>query len=62
MSLHLRNNSLAGEISSFLKNCSYLMMIDLGNNKISGTIPAWIGDNLLELVVLSYGSIILMEV
>ncbi|TXG53803.1 hypothetical protein EZV62_019059 [Acer yangbiense] len=47
---------MSGELPSSLKNCESLAVIDLGNKKISGTLPAWIGDSLLDLTVLSLRS------
>ncbi|KAI3457601.1 hypothetical protein Pfo_014264 [Paulownia fortunei] len=55
-SLNLRNNSFVGEIPQSFRNCTDLQVIDLGENKLSGSIPAWIGDNWSKLVVLSLRS------
>ncbi|TXG55102.1 hypothetical protein EZV62_020358 [Acer yangbiense] len=55
-SLHLRNNSMSGELPTSLKNCESLKVIDLGNNKFSGTLSALIEDSLLDLTVLSLRS------
>ena len=35
-----------------LKNCSLLKFVDLGNNKFSGSVPAWIGEGLPLLNIL----------
>ncbi|CAI9782630.1 unnamed protein product [Fraxinus pennsylvanica] len=51
--LHLGNNNFTGELPSSLKNCRILRKLDLGGNKLTGTIPAWIGTHLTNLVVLS---------
>lgn len=56
LSLHLRNNSFIGELPSSVKSFTQLTVLDLGHNKISGIIPAWIGDSLPDLVVLSLRS------
>nr|CAD1839347.1 unnamed protein product [Ananas comosus var. bracteatus] len=40
--LHLSNNSLHGELPSSLQYCP-LVLLDLGQNKLSGKIPAWLG-------------------
>ncbi|XP_059633723.1 receptor-like protein EIX2 [Cornus florida] len=42
--LMLSNNSLEGEIPPILQNCS-LTHIDLGDNRLSGYLPLWIGEN-----------------
>ncbi|XP_039129696.1 receptor-like protein EIX2 [Dioscorea cayenensis subsp. rotundata] len=51
-SLHLQNNSLSGNLPLSLKNASRLVALDIGENNLSGSIPAWIGENLLSLVIL----------
>ncbi|XP_028063686.1 receptor-like protein EIX2 [Camellia sinensis] len=51
--LHLCNNNFSGKIPSSLKRCTNLIMIDLGGNKLTGKIPAWIGAHLTSLIVLS---------
>ncbi|XP_054816636.1 receptor-like protein EIX1 [Prosopis cineraria] len=50
--LILRGNHFTGQIPS-LKNCTQLVMLDVGRNKLSGPIPLWIGYNLQNLQVLS---------
>uniref|UniRef100_A0A0E0F6L1 Uncharacterized protein n=1 Tax=Oryza meridionalis TaxID=40149 RepID=A0A0E0F6L1_9ORYZ len=49
--LRLSNNSFSGNFPSFLRNCTCIHFIDLSWNKLSGTLPTWIGDlgNLLIL-------------
>ncbi|XP_039053189.1 receptor-like protein EIX2 [Hibiscus syriacus] len=42
-----------GELPSALQNCTSLAILDLNENHLSGRIPAWIGDKLSSLVVLS---------
>ncbi|XP_020114516.1 probable LRR receptor-like serine/threonine-protein kinase At4g36180 [Ananas comosus] len=54
--LDLSNNSLSGEIPSSLQYCTQLVNLNLGYNNFSGTIPKWIGESLLVLVVLSLHS------
>ena len=51
-SLHFQNNNFIGELPVSLMNCSSLRLIDFGENKLSGRIPAWIGTSLLQLMVL----------
>nr|CAD1839348.1 unnamed protein product [Ananas comosus var. bracteatus] len=48
--LHLNNNSLYGELPSALQNCP-LVLLDLGQNKLSGAIPVWLG-KLTNLTIL----------
>ncbi|PIN25898.1 Leucine-rich repeat protein [Handroanthus impetiginosus] len=55
-SLHLRNNSFTGKFSRSLKNCSYLIMLDLGENKFTGRIPSWLGQSMPGLGVMSLKS------
>ncbi|KAJ7949604.1 putative Leucine-rich receptor-like kinase family protein [Quillaja saponaria] len=60
--LQLSKNIFSGEIQT-LKECKDLKFIDLGDNKLDGEIPAWIGQHLPNLIVLRlrsnklYGSI-----
>ncbi|CAK9176949.1 unnamed protein product [Ilex paraguariensis] len=57
------NNKFVGELPSSLQNCTKLSVINLGENKFAGEIPAWIGTHLTNLIILSlrqnefYGSI-----
>ncbi|KAH7690670.1 Non-specific serine/threonine protein kinase protein [Dioscorea alata] len=52
-SLHLRKNGFSGNLPISLKNyADNLVTLDMGENKLSGSIPAWIGENLLSLVIL----------
>jgi EIX receptor 1/2 len=50
--LHLQNNNFIGELPQSLMNCSSLRVLDLGENKLSERILAWIGTSLPHLVVL----------
>ncbi|KAH7690695.1 Non-specific serine/threonine protein kinase protein [Dioscorea alata] len=50
--LRLSNNEFFGELPSSFKNCTSLQTLDLQHNKISGSIPAWLGENLQELQTL----------
>ncbi|KAE8077809.1 hypothetical protein FH972_016335 [Carpinus fangiana] len=50
--LHLQNNNFIGGLPKSLMNCSSLKVLDLGENKLSGRIPTWIGTSLPDLVVL----------
>ncbi|KAM0871718.1 hypothetical protein ACQ4PT_039204 [Festuca glaucescens] len=47
--LRLDNNSLSDEFPLLLQNCPELTFIDLGQNKLFGSIPAWIGQKLPQL-------------
>ncbi|XP_039160591.1 receptor-like protein 14 [Eucalyptus grandis] len=51
-SLHLNNNSLHGEIPVSLNYCRNLQILDLGENKISGSVPHWIGPSFRLLQIL----------
>ncbi|XP_028127099.1 receptor-like protein EIX2 [Camellia sinensis] len=46
--LRLSGNNLSGELS-WLKNCRSLNTLDIGDNKFSGNIPGWLGENLSSL-------------
>ncbi|KAJ0967192.1 hypothetical protein J5N97_024109 [Dioscorea zingiberensis] len=50
--LHLGNNHLSGELPFSLRNCRVLTTLDLGQNWISGNIPTWLAENLLNLQTL----------
>ncbi|KAJ0052114.1 hypothetical protein Pint_00528 [Pistacia integerrima] len=50
--LTLSNNQLSGEITSALKNCTEITTPDLGDNKLSGSIPAWIRERFPSLLIL----------
>lgn len=47
--LRLNNNSLSDEFPLLLQNCPELTFIDLGQNKLFGSIPTWIGQKLPQL-------------
>ncbi|MCH93238.1 LRR receptor-like serine/threonine-protein kinase GSO2-like, partial [Trifolium medium] len=47
--LILRNNSLIGKLPVSLRNCTKLFMLDLGDNRLSGPIPYWLGQQLKML-------------
>ncbi|KAH7854233.1 hypothetical protein Vadar_011543 [Vaccinium darrowii] len=55
-SLHLRHNNLSGELPPTLQNCSSLRILDLSENIFTGSIPPWMGNALLDLVVLNLRS------
>ncbi|PQP95669.1 putative LRR receptor-like serine/threonine-protein kinase [Prunus yedoensis var. nudiflora] len=61
--LRLNNNGFVGELPSQLKNCRNLILFDLAENKLSGSIPEWLGASLRNLTILIlqsnhfYGSI-----
>ncbi|KAK1592650.1 hypothetical protein Q3G72_028278 [Acer saccharum] len=48
----LSNNNLYGEIPSALRNCTDIYILDLGDNKLSGEIPAWLGERASSLLIL----------
>ncbi|PIN01582.1 Leucine-rich repeat protein [Handroanthus impetiginosus] len=50
--LHLNNNNLIGKLLPALKNCTNLIILDTGDNKLTGKLPEWIGKYLLDLSVL----------
>ncbi|KAL4572029.1 hypothetical protein LXL04_018797 [Taraxacum kok-saghyz] len=50
--LRLNNNNFIGEIPRELGNLRALRVLDLGDNKLSGNVPVWIGDKLTSLIVL----------
>ncbi|CAN0863434.1 Receptor-like protein EIX1 [Linum grandiflorum] len=52
-SLRIQNNSLTGEIPLSLGNCTSIVSIDLGDNKLEGNIPKWIGERLSRLAILN---------
>ncbi|WCJ38455.1 Receptor-like protein EIX2 [Euphorbia peplus] len=43
MYLHLRDYSLSGKLPLSLTTCQYLITLDLGENKLTGRIPTWLG-------------------
>ncbi|KAJ9683261.1 hypothetical protein PVL29_019021 [Vitis rotundifolia] len=50
--LMLSNNHLSGELPSALQNCTNIRTLDLGGNRFSGNIPAWIGQTMPDLQIL----------
>ncbi|GKV52518.1 hypothetical protein SLEP1_g59096, partial [Rubroshorea leprosula] len=54
--LKLSMNNLSGELSPALQNCTVMETLDLGENKFSGNVPAWIGEKMPSLLVLSLRS------
>ncbi|KAL5543251.1 hypothetical protein UlMin_010961 [Ulmus minor] len=50
--LHVNNNNLSGTLPLALRNCTQLSSMDLGENRLSGVIPTWIGENNLYLQIL----------
>ncbi|PQQ00118.1 LRR receptor-like serine/threonine-protein kinase GSO2 [Prunus yedoensis var. nudiflora] len=50
--LNLNNNRFVGELPSELKNCRNLTLVDVGENKLSGLIHEWLGENLLNLAII----------
>ncbi|KAL6615532.1 hypothetical protein ACP70R_037802 [Stipagrostis hirtigluma subsp. patula] len=50
--LLLSGNSLSGEFPVFLRNCRNLLVLDLAENNLIGKLPAWISDNLSDLIIL----------
>ncbi|CAL9007140.1 unnamed protein product [Prunus brigantina] len=61
--LRLNNNGFVGELPSQFKNCRNLTLFNLAENKLSGSIPEWLGASLPNLTILIlqsnnfYGSI-----
>ncbi|KAG1354006.1 receptor-like protein EIX2 [Cocos nucifera] len=51
-SLHLKKNSLSGDVPLTLKDCKRLTVLDLGENGFCGNIPTWLGERLSSLRVL----------
>ncbi|KAJ7968079.1 Leucine-rich repeat receptor protein kinase [Quillaja saponaria] len=49
--LPLESNILHGELPSSLRNCTDLVVLGLSVNRLSGDIPAWIGENLINLML-----------
>lgn len=48
-------NELDGKVLQSLINCTYLEVVDLGNNELNDTFPKWLGD-LHDLKVLKLRS------
>ncbi|XP_050382666.1 receptor-like protein EIX2 [Argentina anserina] len=53
--LILSDNSLSGKLPS-LRNCTGMKSLDLGENRFSGNIPAWIGESMPSLLILRLSS------
>ncbi|XP_039173285.1 receptor-like protein EIX2 [Eucalyptus grandis] len=51
-SIYLSNNSLQGEIPVTMNYCRNLLVLDLGENKISGSVPHWFGPSFQFLQIL----------
>lgn len=52
-SLHLSSNNLHGDIPSSLRYCTNMVILDFGENEmLSGYLPKWIGESLLNLEIL----------
>ncbi|KAL2334700.1 hypothetical protein Fmac_015913 [Flemingia macrophylla] len=51
-SVQIRNNSLSGIFPTTLKENSKLIMLDLGENNLSRTIPLWIGKRFKNMKLL----------
>uniref|UniRef100_A0ACD5WHF7 Uncharacterized protein n=1 Tax=Avena sativa TaxID=4498 RepID=A0ACD5WHF7_AVESA len=50
--LLLSNNSLSGGFPIFLRQCQYLIFLDLTQNKFSGNLPSWISEDMPSLLML----------
>jgi hypothetical protein len=50
--LKLLSNNFSGELSPSLQNCTGLILLDVGENRLSGSITEWVGDNLSILSAL----------
>ncbi|BBN68606.1 disease resistance family protein / LRR family protein, partial [Prunus dulcis] len=48
--LKLKSNRFVGQLPVSLKNCTSLVVIDVGDNKLSGPIPEWLGVSLKNLL------------
>ncbi|XVF18585.1 hypothetical protein REPUB_Repub11eG0035600 [Reevesia pubescens] len=53
--LSISNNSITGEVSSLLCNLSFLMVLDMSHNELSGNIPQCVGNFSNWLSVLNLG-------
>jgi Leucine-rich repeat (LRR) protein len=51
--LKLLGNNYSGELSPSLQNCTGLILLDVGENRLSGSITEWVGDNLSILSALA---------
>ncbi|XP_077233663.1 receptor-like protein EIX2 [Tasmannia lanceolata] len=51
ISIHLSNNSLSGEFPPLVSSVN-LTLLDIGENKLSGSIPTWVGERLSSLLIL----------
>nr|XP_034914659.1 probable LRR receptor-like serine/threonine-protein kinase At1g34110 [Populus alba] len=49
-------NNFSGELSPSLQNCTGLILLDLEENRLSGSITEWVGDNLSILSALPRGN------
>ncbi|KAJ6981400.1 hypothetical protein NC653_024712 [Populus alba x Populus x berolinensis] len=54
--LKLFSNNFSGELSPSLQNCTGLILLDLEENRLSGSITEWVGDNLSILSALPRGN------
>lgn len=54
--LHLGNIFFTNEIPDSLKSCTKLTTFDVGENRLSGPKPTWMGETLSNLIVLSLRS------
>ncbi|KAB2597668.1 LRR receptor-like serine/threonine-protein kinase ERECTA [Pyrus ussuriensis x Pyrus communis] len=52
----LRSNEFVGELALSLKNCRSLMVLDLADNQLSGSIPKWLWASFRNLVILMLSS------
>ncbi|KAL3753523.1 hypothetical protein ACJRO7_000860 [Eucalyptus globulus] len=52
LSIYLSNNSLPGEIPVTMNHCRDLLVLDLGENKIFGSVPHWFGTSFQFLQIL----------
>ncbi|KAH7518847.1 hypothetical protein FEM48_Zijuj09G0214700 [Ziziphus jujuba var. spinosa] len=50
--LHILDLSHNSELPSYLKNCTSLASLDLGDNKFSRKLPSWIGETMPNLLIL----------
>ncbi|CAA0813806.1 receptor like protein 56 [Striga hermonthica] len=60
--LQQSNNSFIRQHPQNLENCTQLMGLDIGDNKLPEKVPEWIGNNMLNLAILRLSSRELIKV
>ena len=46
-------NHITGELPLSLQNCTAMVFLDLGEHRLLGSVPTWIGENLQNLMILA---------